>query len=87
MGEGEPIEILHEKTVVVLFTRRRNLKLNKKLPMYKEEPKYVKEVKYLGIKFNHRLNLQEHILNRTKYCKGLLVPLCTAIAARWGPSL
>ena len=51
-----------------------------------EELEYMKEVKYLGIKLNHKLNWQEHILDRIKYCKGLMVRLRTAIGVRWGPS-
>ena len=86
---GERRMICHSstrKTAVVLFNRKKSSKLSKKLRMNGEELEYVKEVKYLGIKLNHKLNWQEHILDRIKYCKGLMVQLRTAIGARWGPS-
>ena len=85
-GEENDLSFSTRKTAVVLFTRKRNLKLSKKLRMNGEELEYMKEVKYLGIKLNHKLNWQEHILDRIKYCKGLMVRLRTAIGARWGPS-
>ena len=85
-GEENDLSFSTKKTAVVLFSRKRNLKLSKKLRMNGEELEYMKEVKYLGIKLNHKLNWQEHILDRIKYCKGLMVRLRTAIGARWGPS-
>ena len=85
-GEENDLSFSTRKTAVVLFTRKRNLKLSKKLRMNGEELEYTKEVKYLGIKLNHNLNWQGHILDRIKYCKGLMVRLRTAIGARWGPS-
>ena len=71
-GEENDLSFSTRKTEVVLFTRKRNLKLSKKLRMNGEELEYMKEVKYLGIKLNHKLNWQEHILDRIKYCKGLM---------------
>ena len=46
----------------------------------------VYEVNYLRIKFNHRLTCQEHILDRIKHCKGMIVRLHAGIRARWSPS-
>ena len=86
-GEENELSFSTRKTAVVLFNWKRSLKLSKKLRINGEELEYVKEVKYLGIKLNHKLKWQEHILDRIKYCKGLMVWLRTAIGARWGPSL
>ena len=86
-GEENELSFSTRKTAVVLFNWKRSLKLSKILRMNGEELEYVKEVKYLGIKLNHKLKWQEHILDRIKYCKGLMVRLRAAIGARWGPSL
>ena len=73
------------KTVAVLFSRARKLKLPTKLKVMDTEIPYSESAKYLGIVLDRKLNFQLHIDEKVKRAKYQLLKFRQAIGKLWGP--
>jgi hypothetical protein len=74
------------KTVIVLFKGRGKCKMPKPMKVDGITIEYSKTVKYLGITLDDKLTFNEHIKDKVKKGKGLLMKTKQAIGQLWGPS-
>ena len=79
------LEFNADKTIVILFSRRRVVP-HFKLEMDGVEIPFSNSVKYLGVTLDSRLEWKQHLVEKIKKAKLLAVLLNKASAANYGPS-
>ena len=76
------------KTVAILFTRRRDGETvleDRSLQMNGQEIEFKNHTKYLGITLDKKLTWNEHIKQKSKQAKKLLMVLRSSLGKTWGP--
>ena len=84
-GKENKLSFAPQKTEVVLFTQRYKFTLPKCIKMNGKEIPYSTQAKYLGVIFDQKLTFKQHILNKVKKAKSLLIKAKSAIGQLWGP--
>ena len=81
------LEFSHKKTQVLFITRRRGRNANPpaKLKLYGEEIEYSETAKYLGVTIDDKLCWRQHLKNKVKSAKRIMMACKTALARTWGP--
>ena len=74
-----------QKSVAVVFTRKKDNVLPKALKLYDTPLKVVKEVKYLGVKLHHKLRWKPHIRDKITSAKKHLMCIRNGFGSTWGP--
>lgn len=74
------------KTQIVIFTLKTQWKTPPLLRMGGVEIPFSSTAKYLGLTLDHKLTWNDHISDKIKKCKGLLMNLVQSIGFYWGPS-
>jgi ribonuclease HI len=85
-GKSNGLEFGAAKTVAVLFRGSDRVKMPEPLKVANQEIPYSKAVTYLGIKLDYKLTFSDHIRDKIKKGKGLLMKTKLAIGKLWGPS-
>ena len=85
-GMANGLRFSTNKTQVILFSRSRNLKINKHLRINGEPIPFSNEVKYLGVTLTSQLRWDVHIKAKIKKARAKLVLLKMATGLLWGPS-
>ncbi len=85
-GNQNGLTFCSAKTKVVLFHRKKHhAKYPANITMNGATLPFDRSLKYLGIILDDGLYFSEHIRNKIKVCKRLMVLLNKAIACTWGP--
>lgn len=75
-----------DKTVAVLFRGSGKVTMPKPLKIDGHTIDFTDTVTYLGIKLDCKLTFSEHITDKIKKAKGLLMKIKLAVGKLWGPS-
>ncbi len=80
------LKISSIKTKVIVFSRKYNIELPRKLKLDGLEIDFCNTVKYLGIHLDSKLNWQYHINQTAKKCTNILFATRKMIGTQWGLS-
>ena len=74
-----------QKSVAVVFTRKKDNVLPRALKLNGTPLKVVKEVKYLGVKLHHKLKWKPHVQDKITSAKKHLMCIRNGFGSTWGP--
>ena len=74
-----------QKSVAVVFTKKKDNVLPRALKLYDTPLKVVKEVNYLGVKLHHKLKWKPHVQEKITRAKKHLMSIRNGIGSTWGP--
>ena len=84
-GRRFRLKFSQEKTVAMLFSRKRSPAAHPTLRLDGSPIAFVKEVKYLGLTITPALRWGKHISQKIGKCKGVLMRYRAAVGVAWGP--
>lgn len=81
---GNGLELNPQKTRVILFTRKRNMVMPRKVKIRNEELEYSSEINYLGLILDSKLNWKANTEQRTKKATAAYFSFTSAFGKSWG---
>ncbi|MEL6358425.1 MAG: reverse transcriptase domain-containing protein [Bacteroidota bacterium] len=84
-GRGCGLKFCPQKSVAVLFGRKKMPNNPPKVHIYGEPIEYQTSVKYLGVTLDQKLDWKQHIKGQTDKAKSLLLNINNTVRDNWGP--